>query len=269
MNEQMAKFRVLAQLLSDHGIDLILALVILITGLYFTKWITGHLKQGVQKYIQSQQVVSAVSNATGLLLGTFVLLAAAIEVGADASNVVVMIMIVELIAFGVFLLFRPLVPTLPFKVGHTVKAGDLLGVIEATTALNTRFRTFDGKTFFVPNKKIVDDIIINYHFTKSRRIKIDVTIGHDQDLAMAKRVLEAVMIGDSRILTKPSPQVYVLNLTLNGVEVGGRCWVNNKAFWVTRCELIEKTKFSFDRQGICFARHQLEVHPKGAAPAAK
>ena len=92
------------------------------------------------------------------------------------------------VAVGVIILFRPLIPTLPFKVGNTVRTGDLLGKIEATTILNTRMRTFDGKTFFVPNRKILDDIVINYHFTKTRRIKIDVGIRYDQDLMKAKQL---------------------------------------------------------------------------------
>jgi small conductance mechanosensitive channel len=53
-------------------------------------------------------------------------------------------------------------PTLPFKVGNTIKAADLMGKVEAIRFLNTRLQTFDGKTFFVPNRKILDDIVINY-----------------------------------------------------------------------------------------------------------
>jgi small conductance mechanosensitive channel len=37
-----------------------------------------------------------------------------------------------------------------------------MGKVEAIRFLNTRLQTFDGKTFFVPNRKILDDIVINY-----------------------------------------------------------------------------------------------------------
>jgi len=35
--------------------------------------------------------------------------------------------LVSLAAIGIIAIFRPLIPTLPFKVGNTVKVGDLLG----------------------------------------------------------------------------------------------------------------------------------------------
>ena len=130
----------------------------------------------------------------------------AIEIGADPERLGMTLMIICLISIGVVLIFRPLLPTLPFKVGNVVKIGSLLGKVEATTILNTRLKTFDGKTFFVPNRKILDEVVINYHFTKTRRVRINVTIGYDQDLLKAKQVLEAIMIGDARVLEKPSPK---------------------------------------------------------------
>lgn len=65
------------------------------------------------------------------------------------------------------------------------------------------------------------------------------------------------MIGDARVLVKPSPQVYVLNLTLNGIEVGARCWVDNKNLWMTKCDLTEKIKYRFDQEGIAFTYKNL------------
>ncbi len=150
--------------------------------------------------------------------------------------------------------------SLPFKVGNYVKAGDLLGKVEAISFLNTRMKTFDGKTFFVPNRQILNEIVINYHFTQTRRVKIDVSIRYDQDLLKAKRTLEMIMTEDPRVKLKPSPMVYVMNLATNSVDLGGRCWVDNKNYWVARCDLLEKTKLRFDREGIRFAFPQLDLH---------
>ena len=92
------------------------------------------------------------------------------------------------------------------------------------------------------------------------RVKIDVGIRYDQDLLKAKRVLEAVMTEDARVKTKPGPMVYVLNLVAGAVELGGRCWVDNKDYWVARCELLEKAKLRFDQEGIRFAFAQWDLH---------
>ena len=112
----------------------------------------------------------------------------------------------------------------------------------------------------MPNRQILNDVVINYHYFGTRRVKIDVNIRYDQDLLKAKRVLEAVMVEDPRVKTKPGPQGYVRNLAISAVEVGGRCWVDKKDFWVTRCDLMEKTKLRFDQEGIRFAFPQLDLH---------
>lgn len=262
---QVEKLLELRQIMNDHGFDFVSGLGVFIAGLYMTKWVVGYLKHHLGTMIKSPATVSILSNALGMILLVVVFLASSIQMGANPRNVIAFLMIVSLLTIGMITIFRPLIPTLPFKVGNTVKIGDLLGKVEATSFLNTRLRTFDGKTFFVPNRKILDDIVINYHFTKTRWLKLDVTIQYDQDLAKTKRVLEAIMIEDARILPKPSPMVYVLNLAPDGVLVSGRAWVDNSVYWVTKCDLTEKIKFRFDQENLLFAYPQLEIHYSGGS----
>lgn len=263
MTEQVSKLQELGKLMQNHGPELIIALIVLVVGLFLTKWAVKNLKTLLAKVTKNAATISIISNSIGIIFLAIVIITAAMEVGAKPGPLIAFIMIIVLGAIGVIVIFRPLIPTLPFKVGHTVKTGDLLGKVEATTLLNTRLRTFDGKTFFVPNRKILDDIVINYQFTETRRIKVDVSIRYDQDLAKAKQVLEAIMTADPRVLPKPAPQVYVLKLSPNGVDIGGRCWVNNAKYWVAKCELMEKTKFRFDNEKILFAYPQLNIYHYG------
>jgi small conductance mechanosensitive channel len=260
MDDQVSKLHELGKLMQEHGPQLILALLILIVGLFLTKWAIKALKKLMTKFMDNSATISIIANSVGVFMLGVVIVASGMEIGANPRNLIALIMIVVLAVIGVIVIFRPLIPTLPFKVGNTVKTGDLLGVVEATTILNTRLRTFDGKTFFVPNRQILDGIVINYHFTQTRRVKLDVTIRYDQDLLKAKQVLEAVMTEDARVLPKPSPQVYVLDLGLNGVTLGGRYWVKNPKYWVTKCELQEKTKLRFDAEAIKFAYPQMNVY---------
>ena len=260
MDGQVTKLQNLGALMRDHGLQMILALSVLIIGFFITKWVVKTLRNLLGKVTKNKATISIISNSVGVILMAIVIIAAAMEMGAKIGPLIALLMIICLVIIGAIVIFRPLIPTLPFKVGNTVKAAGLLGKIEATTILNTRMKTFDGKTFFVPNRQILDDIVINYQYTKTRRIKVDVNIRYDQDLAKAKQVLEAVMTRDARVLAKPAPQVYVLKLSPSSVDIGGRCWVNNAKYWVAKCDLLEKTKFAFDNEGIRFAYPQLDVH---------
>jgi len=244
------------EVLTQHGAHMVRALAILIVGMLLVRWID----KGLRRLIATRPLGVTICNLVYFLLVAAVVSAALVMFGYIPINVIRLLGIIVLVVVAVRMFLRPFIPTLPFKVGNTVKTGDLLGRVEAITLINTRLRTFDGKTFFVPNTRILKDIVINYHFTPTRRVKIDVSIRYDQDLLKAKRVLEALMIEDPRVKAKPSAVVYVLNLAGSWVELGGRCWVDNQDFWFARCDLLEKTKLRFDREGIRFAFPQLDLH---------
>ncbi len=246
----------LGNVMSQYGTHMALALCVLIAGLLIVRWID----KGLRRSTPNTPFFTILCNIVYIVLVMIVVSASAVEFGAKPANVFRLLSIISLAAIGLMIFLRPFLPSMPFKVGNTVKAADLMGKVEAITFLNTRLRTFDGKTFFVPNRKILDDVVVNYHFTQTRRIKINLNIHYNQDLLKAKRGLEAVMIEDARVKTKPAPVVYVLELASSNVELGGRCWVNNADYWVTRCDLLEKIKMRFDQEGIRFAYPQLELH---------
>lgn len=217
----MIKLRVFAQALLENALQVVLGILILIVGGLITKWILKGLRILIGKQISNETTVSVITNSIGVLLYAIVAAATLIEIGAHPGRVVAFLVFVALGSVATIVIFRPLLPTLPFKVGNTVKMGNLFRKIEATTILNTRVRTFDGKTFFVPNRQILNDVVINYHYTKTRRVKVNVIIRYDQDLLHAKQVLETVMREDARALAKPAPVIFVLELGPAGVKLVG------------------------------------------------
>jgi len=132
--------------------------------------------------------------------------------------------------------------------------------VEATTVLHTRLRTFDGKTVFVPNSKILNDYVINYHFTPNRQIRLEIGIHYRSDLLKAKNVVADILARDPRVLDNPVARVFVLNLAENCVELAVRPWVKNLDYWRTRCDLLEIIKLRFDQKGITIAFPQRDVH---------
>jgi small conductance mechanosensitive channel len=260
MEERFEELKKFAEELITHGGQLVIGLIILLLGLFLTKWVMRYLRENLSKWIKTPATVSVIVNSVGVLLFNTIIAATLIEIGANPANTIALLTFIVVGAIAVVAIFRPLLPTLPFKVGNVVKAAGLLGKIEATTILNTRMRTFDGKTFFVPNRTILNDVVINYHFTKTRRVKIDVVIGYDQDLIRAKQVLEMIMVGDARVLNKPSPQIYIMEFTPSGIAIGARCWVSNIKYWPTRCDLNEKVIYKFALEKIAFAHTQMDIY---------
>ncbi len=252
--------------MTNYSSDLIIGLVMLISGVLAVKYLVRGIRLALERSGLSPQKSEMTCNILMIVLYIFLFVATAGVLGFNSRNLFRFLVIATLLIVVMVMLFKPYLPSLPFKPGQTIKTGSLLGKVEATTFLNTRMRTFDGKTVWIPNSKILNDYLINYHITPSRRIHLDLRIRYDQDLMKAKRVLEEVMILDPRVLTKPRPVVYLTHLREDCIILGGRCWVNNLKYWTTRCDLLEKIKLRFDQEKIAFALPQRYVYMHSEGP---
>lgn len=253
-SELTAKAERIGFVLREYGAEMLQAMVILVVGLVVLQFTMRKLKVLIDKKTKDSSRANTILYIVYILLLVVIITSALITLGFDSRNVFRLIILSALVIIAAMLVLRPYLPTLPFKVGNTVKVGALLGKIEATTMVNTRMKTFDGKTVFIPNSKILNDFVINYHFTPTRRIKIDIPIRHVRDILKTKQLMEAIMIEDPRVLLKPArPVVYTLNLTDGCVKMGARCWVNNTKFWLTQCDLLEKFLARMERENIVLA----------------
>ena len=259
MESLFARIQKLEGTMGLYGREIVIAFAVIVFGLILIKWTNHGLKRVFRKLPMSPSKGATIRNVICVLMGAFLITFVGIELGLEPRFVVRFLAIITLAVIGLLVVFRPLIPTLPFKVGNTVKLGDLLGKVEATTALNTRLKTFDGKTVFVPNRKIFNDDVINYHFTPTRRFSLKINIKFDQDLMKAKQIIESIMVEDPRVRVTPRPVVYLMSLEKGYMELQGRGWVDNvKAFVITR-ELLEKAKLRFDQEGMVLAVPQLQV----------
>lgn len=270
-NTFINEYQRIGAVMTDYGLEMIEALIIIIIGLLLSKFTNRFFKYLQKKFRSKKTTIAIIGNILQVILIYLAVFGALTTMGYESVTARRLLAVIGLVVVGAIMVFRPYLPTLPFKPGDTIKVGDLFGKVEATTILNTRLRTFDGKTIFIPNRKILNDDLQNYYYTPYRRIYLNINIRYDQDLMKAKQTLEGLMIKDPRVMDKPRPVVYVLNLSHNCVEIGGRCWVPNVKYWVTRCELLEKIKLRFDTEGIAFAFPQLDIHvnPHSASPIQK
>jgi small conductance mechanosensitive channel len=257
LEDLLARIQQIQNNMIFYGREMVIAFAAIVFGLILIKWINQRLKRVFIKLPISPAKGATVRNVITVLMSAALITFVAIQLGLEPRPVVRFLAILALAAIGLLVVFRPLIPTLPFKVGNTVKVGDLLGKVEATTALNTRLKTFDGKTVFIPNRKIINDDVINFHFTPTRRFTLKVNIKFDQDLMKAKQIIDSIMVEDPRVNKTPRPVVYLMSLEKGYMELQGRGWTDNvKAFVVTR-ELLEKTKLRFDQEGFALAVPQL------------
>jgi small conductance mechanosensitive channel len=256
----MTKYQSLKELMELYGHDLTQGMLILVMGLILLHWLIRRFKVYIDKHKGNQWPVKRISSIVYIVLLFFVLNVSLVRIGLDLETISRFLAIISLAAIALVIVLRPYLPTLPFHVGNVVLIDGLFGKVASTNMYHTQLKTFDGKMVFIPNSKIMKNVVTNYHKTPGRRVRVNVRIPYEQDLIKAKQILEAVMIADPRVLTTPRPQVWALDLEGGSVELGARCWANNENYWLTKCDLIEMIKLRFDHQNIRMALPMQQVY---------
>ena len=260
MDDTFAKLNELNNIALSYGKELVIALAILVFGLIAAQYLRKYSAILLSRFISKPSIVATITNVLYVLLMVCLVVFVLNEAGVDPLVIRRLVLMVTLAAIALIVLFRPYIPSLPFKVGNIIKTSDFLGKVEATTFLNTRIKTFDGKTVFIPNSKILNDYVINYHFTPHRRVAIEVGVKYDQDIMKAKQILETLFIEDPRILKTPRPAVNVKGWEQGAVVLWARGWAENAKSFITKVELMEKVTLRFQNEGIIMAFTRRDLH---------
>ncbi len=250
--------------------DLIMATVILITGLWFIKLASRFLR----RYFESKDfdptletfLYSLINVSLKILL--FVLVVT--QLGVKTSSLVAILASAG-IAVGLALqgslsnfaggilifVFKP------FKVGDFISAQGVDGSVKEISIFTTKLTTFGNQVAIIPNGPLSNNNIINYNAENTRRDKINVGISYDSDIKLAKEILLAICEENNDILKDPVPEVYVDSLADSAVILTLRFWANNDVFWPAHFHTMETIKRRFDEAGVVIPFPQLDVHTSG------
>jgi len=259
-------------LMNDYAlpwaIKIVTAILIFVIGRMIVKFVVGLVKKLLNKSQSMDEMltdfIGSILNAVLLL---FVIIAALNQLGVDTSSLVALIAAAGLaiglalqgsmqnFAAGVMILIFK-----PFKGGDFIEAGGVTGVVEKIQIFSTLMRTGDNKEVIVPNGAIYSGAITNFSARDTRRVDMVFGIGYDDDIRLAKSILEKLVSEDARILPEPQPVVALSELADSSVNFVVRPWVNSGDYWVVLWDMNEKVKLAFDEAGISIPYPQMDVH---------
>jgi len=246
---------------------LFVAMLVFVIGRMIANLLTGMAKKAFRKADVEPTLRRFLCKIFYYILMTGVIIAAAGELGIQTTSFLAIVGAAGLaiglalkdslsnFASGVMLiLFRP------FKVGDLVTAGGITGKVFQVDIFSTIIHTADNQKQIIPNATITAAVITNINAEETRRIDMVVGIGYDDDIKLAKTILEELMAADSRILKDPAAGVAVADLGASSVDLNVRPWVKTDDYWDVRSDLTEAIKITFDEKGISFPYPQQDVH---------
>jgi small conductance mechanosensitive channel len=239
------------------SIRILIALGVLIIG----NWIAGRITRLVQGLLMrarlEQTLVRFLTNLTQTILLVASALTAVQTLGVSIASLLAIIGAAGLaiglalkdslsnFAAGVMIImFRP------YRVSDAITAAGQSGSVEEIGMFSTLLNTADNQRIIVPNSAILNGTIVNYSTMPTRRLDLIVTIGINEEIAPAIKVIQDVLKAEANILEQPGASWGVDRISDKGIDLYVRPWVKNSDYWGVRTLLLEHLNIAFNEAGI-------------------
>lgn len=254
---------------SDFGIKLIWALIILSIGFKISKYLVKWTKKFLERSSIDDSVASFMMSIVRIGSKVIVIMMAVTTLGIETSSILAVLasagVAVGLALQGslsnicsglLILLVRP------FKVGDVIKEDTHgnEGTVVAVDLIYTRIKTVDNKVIVIPNSVITSSSLTNVTGQSERRLEIRFGIGYQDDIKLAKAIIERIAVEHAKTIDQNPIQVYVDELADSCIYIGMRVWVPTDDYYPIRWDILERVKIEFDKAGINIPYNQLDVH---------
>lgn len=155
----------------------------------------------------------------------------------------------------------------PFRVGEYIVNTNVSGTIKEIGLFTTDMETADGLYLSTPNSELWNTPTINYSRNPTRRFELEIGIGYQDDIELARTSLLELAKSDPRVLSDPAPMTYVKSLGSSAVTIVLRVWTRTSDHFDLSGVLTQAAKEKFDKVGVSMPYPQQVVTFQGANPA--
>ena len=118
----------------------------------------------------------------------------------------------------------------PFKTGDWLKIGDDEAKVVEVTWRSVRLITDDDVFLDVPNSKVVQESIVNFHQPDAKHsVKVEVGLHYDVPPARAVTVLREAAMAAPHVCADPLPSVWLKNLGDSAIVYEIEVWIEDHA----------------------------------------
>lgn len=249
------------------GIDIIIAVIIFVIGKFIIKFILKFVDRIFAKSSADEGVAKFIHSV--LKVALYIILAITIcgQIGIETTSFAAIVASGGLaigLAFegslsnfagGVMILIMK-----PFTVGDYIESNGVEGTVYKIDIFYTSLKTVDNKSVKLPNGTLSNSILTNYSMNEKRRVDVEVGIGYDDNIELARKELEKVMNSYFNIMRDESNVVVVKNLADSAIIMEVRVWVPTEYYWDCKFYLNEQIRVAFDKAGISIPFNQLDVN---------
>lgn len=237
--------------------DVIMALIILIVGLFAIKFIIKASRKIMQKSGVDITLQKFLGNLIGWGLKILLIITVISKLGVQTTSFAAILAALGLaiglalqgslanFAGGVLIMIFK-----TFKIGDLIEAQGQLGVVKEIDIFNTKLVGLSNREIIIPNGLLSNETIVNYTSEGTRRVDLTIGVSYDADIKQTKEVLMGVLTSHPKVLNSPEPTVNVSELADSSVNFAVRPWCNTDDYWTVYFDVTENVKLALDAAGI-------------------
>lgn len=245
---------------------LILAIVIVIVGLWLAKTLSKLVVKAMERQKVDASVYNFISNSIKAAIKIcFVLIALSLFININSVLATIGALFVTAgiglkdsvaqFASGIQILFNR-----PFVSGDYISVDGVEGSVTDIRFMYTILTTVDNKRITIPNSHITTGTIINYSSESKRRLDLPFIVSYDSDILKAKAAVTEVVSKCDLILDDPKFEVVINSQKENGVEIVAKAWTESSNYWDAYYSLQQEIRIRLAEEGIGAPGTNVKIH---------
>ena len=239
---------------------LLLALVVLIIGLWIIRNIVKMIGKTMDKSNLDKDIQPFLKSLVGVLLKVMLLFSVAGIVGIETTSFVAVLAAAGFaigmalqgslgnFAAGVMiLLFKP------YRIGDLIKTQDQTGHVQEIQIFNTIISTPDNKTVIIPNGQAISGPITNLSTREYLRLDLNIAIPYEEDFPKVERIILEALLSTPKVLSDPAPFVGIEQFDSHNIKLAVRPHAKTEDYWEVYFNSYRNVKEALSRNGIKMA----------------
>ncbi|MDE3066188.1 MAG: mechanosensitive ion channel family protein [Verrucomicrobiota bacterium] len=250
--------------LTDYGLQIFGALIILAIGFAIAWWVGRALRVWLEKKQIEPPIVMLGVRVLRLLIFLVALLQAleklSVPIGPALAGIGVAGVGIGLAlqhVLGNLFAGLTIIFTKPFRVGEWIEIASVSGQVKNIELFSTTLLRTDLSRVVIPNRKIIGEILHNYG--NVRQLELSVGVAYGTDLNEATAIVRRVLDANPRVLREPAPIVGVTLLADSSINIAVKPWVKVDDFVPAQAEINQAIAEQLRAANISIPFPQREV----------
>ena len=242
-------FETIKKLILEYSPKFVVAVVILLVGLWTTSFITKTAKKIMIKRNVEVTLSTFIGNLIFWTLRILLFVTVISKLGIETSAFVTILGAAGLaiglslqgslsnFAGGILIiLFKP------FRLGDTIEALGETGKVDEILIFSTRLITATNQVIYIPNGILSNGKIKNYSQLGIRRADLVLKTNYDSNFSKIKTNILNFASSHDLVLQDPKPEILVTDLSETTIVFTVKVWTNNNDYLKATSDILEFSK---------------------------